>query len=61
MSTTEEKPPPAGFEAAVRPLMEWLATQGPPDSGVIVTSTHAELLSSLSTFQTKDYAKKVKP
>ena len=59
MNTTEPLLP-EGLEAAVRPLMQWLAKQGQPDAGVIVTSTHAELLNSLGTFKTDEYTKKEK-
>lgn len=58
MADPENKPAYEGFEQVARPLMEWLAKHAPRDAGVIVTSTHAELLSSLKTFQTADYLKK---
>lgn len=43
------------FEAAARPLIEWLAKNVHPHTSVIVDSNSAELVEGLHSLKTNDY------
>ena len=43
------------FEAAARPLIEWLAKNSHPHTSVLVDSTSAELLEGQHILKTDDY------
>ena len=45
----------ASFEAAARPLIEWLAANMHPHAKVIIESTHAELVEGIHVLKTMDY------